>query len=58
MAYMINLSGSDIQQGVSPYNKAVLIQHFRFDTDIFVQIVMNKFYPADIIKLTDASFIN
>ena len=36
--------------------KAVLIQHFRFDTDtdIFIVILINKFYPTDIIKLTKA----
>ena len=40
------------------YNKAVLIQHYRFDTDtdIFVLILINRFYPIDIVKLTNPSF--
>ena len=37
------------------HSKVVPRQDFRFDTDtnIFILIPLNKFYPTDIIKLSD-----
>ena len=54
----VTMPETDMYNGI--YSKAVLIQHFRFDTntDIVILILINKIYPTVIIILTNTSFSN